>query len=228
MKLKVKHFFVFGFFLFLFCIAAYFLSQWFVMTEWKRSIGEDRVKELAKLINDGPPIPSNFNTLLETYYLGCREKDMNGKFYSLMVKTLTGINSKKHHGEQFFMEKTANLLLDGSRLNTNSFLDHGLILAYGLGNYTSASKCVDYYMWNKPLVCYDSIQSKPIKLIGIEEISQHYFSKTIEKLNRNQLIELIVYMEPVSHVYRKEASLERFNKRKKLINAIIRMNATKK
>ncbi len=177
---------------FVFCLLTYFVGFWVISTEWKREFSTEQISNWTKDIENTPKISENFKSIFSTLKPFASKNEIKIKYHDYIWKHLFGFWPKRRHSSNFYSQKVAELILKTDERIWKNLFDQSLILAFGIENFVTPSKCVDYYLNNVivyyPINSIDTIH----KITGINGIANYKFNKNIVELTEDEVLEVIV------------------------------------
>lgn len=180
-----------------FSFFGYFLGHWILKTEHIREYNNVRFKEYVFSIKQTQELPHNFNKIFNTIYPNARTNEIESSYKDYFWKHFIGVYPRRNQGNYFFSLKISSLLnqKDKHIIKSKNLLNQDLVLAYGIEEHVTPSKCVDFY-FNQLTIEISSRECYTLKkLIGINEISNFFFNKPVFKLNQTEIIELLARIE---------------------------------
>ncbi|MCP4520354.1 MAG: hypothetical protein GY827_01440 [Cytophagales bacterium] len=169
-------------------------------------------------------LSQNFNKIFDVIYPEVRTNKIESSYKDYIWKHLTGVYPRRNYGKRFYSLKVSQVLNKQGEINkSKSLLNQDLVLAYGLEEFVSQSKCVDYFFNNLLIEIPIEESNTSKKLIGLNEISSHYIRKPITDLNENEIIKLISIIDCHQH----KVPNNQLNGRIKLLKNIFKYRTSK-
>ncbi len=204
-------------------MSGYFLGQWVLKTEHAREYDDIRFKGYISSVKQTKGLSKNFNKIFNTICPNARTNEIKSSYKDYVWNHFTGVYPRRKQGNDFYSLKVSSFFNQKDiHIKWESLLNQDLVLAYGLEQHLSPSKCVDFYFNNFTIEipargCYTSK-----KLIGINEISQFYFNKPIPELNQTEIIEIIARID----CYRLNHTEQYLTKRIQILKRVFEKNNT--
>lgn len=202
----------------------YWLGFWIISTKWKREFENYQVAMWSNEIEKSANTPQNFNSVFDTLYPYARQNKINKKYKDQVYKHLLGFKENRSFGNRFYSQIVAESLLNEKKDICNNMFDKSLILAYGLENFTTPSKCVDHYLNNIKIKYPIGKEGEFHITKGIAELSHFKFKKEIIELSEWEILELIIAFDFGNYQFDKFHNPELFEKRLQLLQRVLDRN----
>jgi hypothetical protein len=165
-----------------------FCVYFWLSTKWTDFYSEKEMQTMTNEIEKSSQLPDNFYLAYDKIYPDQRNRTLAKMSFQAIWYTLTMNDDKLMNYKQCNCIWTTNFFENKVPINYHSWTS--LITAHGFEKYTSESKCLDY-SYHK---------------LGIDSLSNRYFTKQIQELTIKQNIELILRLKNLT-LYEKRPEL---------------------